>query len=165
VALSIFRTAIIALIVGPIAGALADKFKSSSKIIVIGHILALVLLLVLVGMPLDDSRKGLCLVLMYALTVLMYGTFLIMYSTFAELNISTRVTGTAVGFVSILGYSPDVVVNPVFGYFMDTYQVQGYKYIFMCFMVLAVLGAVSAFMIRREAVKIAKLEAAAAATA
>lgn len=152
--LSIFRTAIIALIVGPLAGALADKVKSSSKVILVGHILAVALLVVLTTMPLDDSRKSMCVFLMYALTVLMYATFLIMYSTFTELNIPARITGTAIGFVSILGYSPDVVVNPLFGYFMDTYGSEGYRYIFICFIVLAVIGAASAFMIRREAVKV-----------
>ncbi|MDR1308448.1 MAG: MFS transporter [Deltaproteobacteria bacterium] len=156
VALSIFRTAIIALIIGPLAGMLADKYKSSSKIIVIGHIIAIIFLFILITMPLNNSQRILCLILMYALTILMYGTFLIMYSTFAELNISTRVTGTAVGFVSILGYSPDIVVNPVFGYFMDTYGVGGYRYIFMSFTILALFGATSAFMIRREALKVEK---------
>ena len=36
-----------------------------------------------------------------------------------EAKIPLAVTGTAVGFISIVGYTPDIFAGPLMGYFLD----------------------------------------------
>ena len=54
-------------------------------------------------------------------------------------------TGTAVGLVSLVGYTPDVFFGPVMGHILDTHPgVTGHQYLFTMLAAVAVVGAVTA---------------------
>ncbi len=59
-------------------------------------------------------------------------------------------TGTAVGLISLVGYTPDIFAGPAYGYFLDTYPgVQGYQYVFWMLTGFSAVGALAAFVYYR----------------
>ena len=64
-----------------------------------------------------------------------------------EGRIPVILTGTAVGVISIIGYTPDIFSGPLIGYFIDSYEgVKGYNYVFM---ILAGFSFIGAFVASR----------------
>lgn len=56
-------------------------------------------------------------------------------------------TGTAVGLISLVGYTPDIFAGPAYGYFLDTYPgEQGYQYVFWMLAGFSTVGAIAAFI-------------------
>lgn len=56
-------------------------------------------------------------------------------------------TGTAVGIVSLVGYTPDIFAGPAYGYFLDTYPgEQGHQYVFWMLTGFSAVGAIAAFV-------------------
>ena len=56
-------------------------------------------------------------------------------------------TGTAVGLISLVGYTPDIFAGPAYGYFLDTYPgEQGHQYVFWMLSGFSFVGAVTALV-------------------
>ena len=70
----------------------------------------------------------------FSLIVLAVGTYSIRALYFAvlkEANVPFALTGTAVGLISVVGYSPDIFARPIMGYLLDTYPgILGHQYLF-----------------------------------
>ncbi|MDT0621934.1 MFS transporter [Croceitalea vernalis] len=59
-------------------------------------------------------------------------------------------TGTAVGLISLIGYTPDIFAGPAYGYFLDKYPgQQGYQYVFWMLTAFSAVGAIAAFIYYR----------------
>jgi len=59
-------------------------------------------------------------------------------------------TGTAVGLISLIGYTPDIFAGPAYGYFLDKYAgQQGYQYVFWMLTAFSTVGAIAAFIYYR----------------
>lgn len=53
-------------------------------------------------------------------------------------------TGTAVGLISLIGYTPDIFAGPAYGYFLDQYPgEQGHQYVFWMLTAFSSLGAMA----------------------
>ena len=82
-----------------------------------------------------------------SLIILATGTYAIRALYFAILkegNISLTLTGTAVGVISLIGYTPDIFAGPLMGYFLDEYPgVEGYQYVFSFLSLVALLGLIA----------------------
>jgi len=56
-------------------------------------------------------------------------------------------TGTAVGLISLIGYTPDIFAGPAYGYFLDKYSgEQGHQYVFWMLTGSSLIGAIAAFI-------------------
>ena len=56
-------------------------------------------------------------------------------------NIPLPLTGTAVGIVSLIGYTPDIFIGPLMGYFLDQYKgILGHQYVFFLFAIFSLIG-------------------------
>ena len=65
-------------------------------------------------------------------------------------NIPLVLTGTAVGLISLVGYTPDIFAGPAYGYFLDTYPgEQGFQYVFWMLTGFSSVGAIAAFIYYR----------------
>lgn len=54
-------------------------------------------------------------------------------------------TGTAVGIISLVGYTPDIFAGPAYGYFLDTYPgEQGHQYVFWMLTGFSTIGLLAA---------------------
>lgn len=84
-----------------------------------------------------------------SLVILALGTYAIRalyFAVFKEGNISFALTGTAVGVISLTGYTPDIFAGPLMGYFLDQYPgILGHQYVFVLLTGFAVLGLLASW--------------------
>lgn len=63
-------------------------------------------------------------------------------------------TGTAVGIISLVGYTPDIFAGPAYGYFLDKYPgEQGHQYVFWMLTAFSAIGAVTAWVYHKKYAK------------
>jgi len=80
-----------------------------------------------------------CSILTMAIGV--YGLRTLYFSVMDLGDIPLLATGTAVGLISIVGYTPDVFSGPLIGYLLEYYKgIEGYKYVFFMLFVCSLLG-------------------------
>jgi sugar phosphate permease len=79
-----------------------------------------------------------------------YGLRGVYFAVIDDLNIPVASTGTAVGVISVLGYTPDVFISPVMGYLLDTYPgAQGHQYVFMIIAGAGLFGLLTVMLLNR----------------
>ena len=79
--------------------------------------------------------------------IAIYGLRGLYFAMFQEGQVPLSVTGTAIGVVSVLGYTPDIYVAAVAGYLIDNNPgLTGFQHMFMMLMGFAIVGAVSALV-------------------
>lgn len=72
------------------------------------------------------------------------------FAIFDDAGVPPELTGTAVGLVSVIGYTPDIFIGPINGYLTDTYKgALGHQYFFGVLAVFAIIGFVSALFFQR----------------
>ena len=79
-----------------------------------------------------------------SLVVVATGTYSIRALYFSIMQkglIPLALTGTAVGIISVVGYSPDIFATPLIGYIIDKYPgILGHKYVFLMLVFFSILG-------------------------
>lgn len=69
---------------------------------------------------------------------------------FEEAALPLAATGTAVGLISVVGYTPDVFVNLVAGWFLDRWPgAAGHQHFFVFLGCFAVAGLIASLLFRR----------------
>ena len=83
-------------------------------------------------------------VFFFSLIIVATGTYAIRalyFSIMQEGRIPLLMTGTAVGVISVVGYTPDIFASPIIGYFLDKYPgILGHQYVFTILVLFSVLG-------------------------
>ncbi len=75
----------------------------------------------------------------------------IYYALLEEGGIPLKLTGTATGIVSVIGFTPDIYMPYIGGVFLDSYSgADGYRYLFFMISGLSLIGAIAAFTIMRR---------------
>ena len=115
--------------------------KSYIYLIIIGFIVMLIGALIFsFGIVQVDMNY----VFFFSLIVVATGTYAIRalyFSLMQEGRIPLVLTGTAVGVISVVGYTPDIFASPVIGYLLDTYPgIVGHQYVFSMLVVCSILG-------------------------
>ena len=121
--------------------ALFANNKSYIHLIIIGFIIMLIGALIFsFGIVQVDMNY----VFFFSLIVVATGTYAIRalyFSLMQEGRIPLVLTGTAVGVISVVGYTPDIFASPVIGYLLDTYPgIIGHQYVFSMLVVFSILG-------------------------
>ena len=118
----------------------ADK-KSYIYLIIIGFIIMLFGALIF---SLGIVQLNMNYVFLFSLIVVATGTYAIRalyFSLMQEGRIPLVLTGTAVGVISVVGYTPDIFASPVIGYLLDTYPgIIGHQYVFSMLVVFSIVG-------------------------
>ncbi|MDA7797521.1 MFS transporter [Flavobacteriaceae bacterium] len=126
-------------------GLLADRSRSTFWII-IGFLVMLIGSIIFASGFVQSGLNG---IFFMSLVVLAVGTYAIRALYFAVLeegNISLTLTGTAVGIISLTGYTPDIFAGPLMGYYLDEYPgLLGHQYIFIYLAGFSVLGLICTF--------------------
>ncbi|GMN09247.1 MFS transporter [Croceitalea sp. MTPC9] len=79
-----------------------------------------------------------------------YAARALYFGVMREGKIPLVLTGTAVGLISLVGYTPDIFVGPAYGYFLDTYPgEEGHQYVFWMLTGFSTVGAIAAFIYYR----------------
>lgn len=159
---SIIRQTGTKIFAGPIFGALADKWKSTSLMMIIGFIISAVCVAGIAATPRDASKIMLVVVLMLVLAFALFGMTGIGYATISESGIPLKYTGAAAGLISLLGYIPDAVYYDVAGGWVENYGFDGYQRVFMLSIAVCAIGLVLSLVLSKMVKKsrAAKLESA-----
>ena len=132
-----------------ISGIIADKWLTS-KTIIAGFIITAI------GSALIASgwmvRMEVYLVITLTLTsVAIYGLRGVYYALFEESQLSLKVTGSAAGIVSVIGYTPDIFMGPLMGVILDHNPgALGHQYLFMVLVGFSILGLLVAISFLRN---------------
>jgi len=131
-------------------GFLADRSKRSIFWIIIGFAI------MLFGSALFASglvKSHLDVFFLFSIVILAIGTYAIRALYFAlmqEGKISLSLTGTAVGIISLTGYTPDIFAGPLMGYYLDQFPgLLGHQYIFIYLSGFSVIGLICALRFSR----------------
>lgn len=150
--LQIVRSYVVMLVAAPVGGFIADKLcHSTLRWFVIGSvILGISILAVVLAGPHANGWLVAILTLVPGLfSMCLYG---VMFSSMQEINIPVKVAGTAIGIASIVGYLPDVILQPFFGSLIDNRGNNGYTAIFLYLAAFcAVIAVLSVVLFRRFA--------------
>ena len=73
------------------------------------------------------------------------------FALLEETNIEKLLTGTAVGLISVIGYTPDVFFNSIAGRILDASpNLSGYQHLFMFLSGFAFVGLIASLVLARE---------------
>ena len=121
--------------------ALFANNKSYIHLIIIGFIIMLIGATIF---AFGIVQVGMNSVFFFSLVVVATGTYAIRalyFSVMQEGRIPLVMTGTAVGVISVVGYTPDIFASPVIGYLLDTYPgIIGHQYVFSMLVLFSILG-------------------------
>ena len=125
------------------AGLIADRWLSSRVVsvlfVVLGAVYGFLALVPSVG-----GSLAFFVVEVVVACIAIYGLRGVYFALFEEAKIPTAVTGTAVGIVSVIGYTPDVFFGVVTGYFLDTFPgVVGHQIVCGFITVTALVGMIT----------------------
>ena len=123
----------------------ADK-KSYINLIIVGFIIMLIGAIIF---SLGIVQVNMNFVFFFSLIVVATGTYAIRalyFSLMQQGHIPLILTGTAVGVISVVGYTPDIFASPIIGYLLDTYPgIAGHQYVFSMLVLFSILGLWASF--------------------
>ena len=130
-------------------GLLADRTKNMFWII-FGFITMLIGALIF---SFGFIKPEMNLIFFMSLVILAVGTYSIRALYFAvlkEANISFALTGTAVGIISVVGYSPDIFAGPIMGYLLDKNPgIIGHQYVYFMLVIFSAIGLIASIRFAR----------------
>ena len=132
----------IKILAGPISGYLADKtFKSSSKYFRFGF-LFIILIMITMILFIDKDIN----ITAYFVIIIVFSSFVnsmkaLFFAPVEEIGIDKSIEGSAISFISFVGYSPLIFCYSLYGMILDNFGgVLGYKVLFMIITIFAILG-------------------------
>jgi len=137
-------------IIGVLIGFLADRTKPSL-------VLSISFILVIIGSILFACglvNSGATFFFFLAVTIASIGIYasrVLYFAVIHEGNIPLALTGTAVGLVSLIGYTPDIFMGPIIGYVLDSSPgLAGHQHVYLVLAAFSIIGLVSTFFLRKN---------------
>lgn len=70
------------------------------------------------------------------------------FTVLEQAKIPIQITGTAVGIISIIGYSPELFIGQIQGFFLDQQEgVRGFQYLFILLFISSIIGLVCSIIL------------------
>ena len=131
------------------AGLLGDRFLVSRMTVICFALLLASQLFFAVFTP-EPGMAWILLLNILAGSSAMFGLRSLYYALFEEARIPAAVTGTAVGLVSVIGYTPDIFVSYTGGVLLDSSPgLAGHQHYFYFLATFAAIGLVVSLMLMR----------------
>ena len=131
-----------------LAGFLADRFRGVN--IIIWGFIFMGFGGIMIYQDVFTHITWLVLIIMSSTLIGVYGIRSIYFALMQESAVPLAATGTAVGIMSVVGFTPDVFMSPLMGYLLDTYPgVLGHRYVFLVLAIFAVVGLAISLLFRR----------------
>lgn len=87
----------------------------------------------------------------FVLCLGIYGTRTLYFAVMKHGAIPIYITGTAVGLISVIGYTPDVFMGPLIGFFLDGFEGEhGYRCVFLFLLLMSFIGFWAALEYQKE---------------
>ena len=135
-------------VVAVTAGLLADRFIPSKLIT------ASFIFLIIGGLAAGTGLLQPGILFPYIITFIsvgigIYALRALYFAIMEEGQIPFVLTGTAVGVVSMIGYTPEIFVGPLMGWLLDSFPgAQGHQYLFLFLAAFSFLGFVTSILFR-----------------
>ncbi|MEP1855861.1 MFS transporter [Nonlabens ulvanivorans] len=139
----------IRIIIGIIIGLLADKTRSSLMMIISFAITIIGALIFALGFIEAHTT------ILFGFTIItvatgVYAFRTLYFSAIQEGKIPMAVTGTAVGLISLVGYTPDIFMGPAMGILLDdSLGALGFQKVFLMLAIFALVGLIAAYLFHR----------------
>ena len=109
----------------------------------------------MIYLGLFENIAWVTLIILGSTLVGVYGIRGIYFALMQEAAVPIVATGTAVGIMSVVGFTPDVFMSPVMGYLLDTYPgAQGHQYVFLVLAGFSIVGLSISVMFRNYVARI-----------
>jgi len=132
------------------AGFLGDRFLVSRMTVVCFAVLLASQLFFALHTPLPGTAWVLLFNILIGSSAI-FGLRALYYALFEEAKVPTAVTGTAVGLVSVLGYTPDIFVSYAGGVLLDRSPgLAGHQHYFYFLAAFAAIGLLVSFILMRR---------------
>lgn len=136
-------------VVGVIIGFLADRSRITGWLIVSFALSIIGSLLFALGVIEADATYLFIMGVLITATGI-YGARALYFATLRESKIPIMLTGTAVGLISVVGYTPDIFASPAMGYLLKNWPgVTGYQYVFLMLASFALVGLIASIQLFR----------------
>jgi len=131
------------------AGLLADKLRSSNVIMASFALLTACSLFIASGM-LNSAVLWIIITTIAATSACIYALRGIYFCLFEEAKVPLAVTGSAIGLVSLIGYTPDIFMGPVMGWLIDRSPgAIGHQHVFAVVALFSIVGLFSSVLFKR----------------
>lgn len=138
-----------------LAGYLAHRFEGPSIIIACFAFMMIGGFGIYTG--LFANSITLTLLIMAAMLAGVYGIRGIYFAVMKEASIPLVATGSAVGLMSLIGYTPDVFMSPLMGYLLDSYPgAHGHELVFLVLSLFALLGFIVSIGFKKQSKSLAE---------
>lgn len=145
----IIRVNVLALFAGLLFGRLADKKRSALDVIkIIMPLECLCSALILINQITVKSVLA-AIILTMAFAFGTTGVKVISIVLISESDFPLIMTGTIIGVVSFIGYSPDAFLYPIAGSLMEGHEMQGYFYLFLISSIIAGIAVIGCWKLDR----------------
>lgn len=139
---------------GLLSGFIADKIGSNIKVILFISIVPIICFSGFMLIPADPAYLTIFIIFMLATGLSLFMIRGIYFAVIDELKIPLAISGTAMGFVSLIGFLPESYVYTLFGGWMDKYPgIGGYQHIFVYMIIVTIIGFIAAGLLFRNLVK------------
>ena len=130
-----------------LAGILADRLRGSKVIAWCFIMMCFSSFIIFLGI--FENVISLTLILLSSTVAGVYGIRGIYFALMQESAVPLAATGTAVGIMSVVGFTPDVFMSPLMGYLLDSYPgASGHRYVFLVLAVFALIGLIISMIFR-----------------
>ncbi|WP_310991759.1 MFS transporter [Aequorivita marina] len=133
-------------VVGVVIGVLADR-SCASVYLCLGFLLSIFGAVLFASGIVDEGTDILFFLSIIITAVGVYAARVLYFAVMKEGNIPLKLTGTAVGIISFIGYTPEVFAGPAIGYFLDASPgKEGHQAVFWMLTVFSVVGFIASII-------------------
>ena len=99
----------------------------------------------------NDSTTLLFILSIGTMALGVYSARVLYFATLEESKIPLALTGTAVGFISVVGYTPDIFAGPLMGYALDANPGEiGLRHVFAIMSGFSLVGCIAAYLLYKN---------------
>lgn len=132
-------------IIGVFIGILADRWKTTALLFVSFIITFLGALLLAFGL-ISESTTILFLISILIVASGVYAARCLYFAVMEKGQIPLKLTGTAVGLISLVGFTPDIFAGPAMGFLLENSKgVTGHQHVFWMLALFSLIGCVAAW--------------------
>ena len=144
-------------VVGVLIGFLADRARASIYLVA-GFGVSILGALLFASDVIQPSMHIYFFLVVFITALGIYAARVLYFAVLQEGNIPLALTGTAVGVISFIGYTPDIFAGPMMGYLLDNSPGRtGHQHVFMMLGVFSLVGLIASFIFLRMHTKILKV--------
>jgi nitrate/nitrite transporter NarK len=136
-------------VIGIVIGLIADRTRASLWIIVGFLLMSISSFIFYIGI-IDDSKTLVFILSIGTMALGVYAARVLYFATLEEAKIPMTITGTAIGFISVIGYTPDIFAGLLMGYFLDANKgAIGLQHTFGIMGLFSIIGLIASFALYR----------------